>query len=206
MARSSVDQTAATRRRLIEATLEILSQEGSSALTTGRVAECAGIVQSGFYKHFPNMDACLTEALSPIQAAVRDDIATRRRAWFASEPEGSSSAAGARHYAENLAFVVEHPTLSEIAVRRRFETGPVGELMRSFADGLVEDLVDDLLPRHPKRRGRTARAECETAARVILGAVYAAIECLLEGRAERADLGRLLDAMAGAATHIVLRS
>ena len=146
MARRSVDETAATRRRLIEATLEILSQEGSSSLTTGRVTERAGIVQSGFYKHFSNMDACLTAALSPIQAAVRADIATRRRAWVAADPGGSSSPVGARHYAENLAFVVEHPTLSEIAVRRRYESGP-GSTSDSSSNSRLDDVLSSTTSR-----------------------------------------------------------
>ncbi|MCS7057649.1 MAG: TetR/AcrR family transcriptional regulator, partial [Meiothermus sp.] len=49
----------ATRERLIQATVEILSREGLGAVSTARVARDAGIVQSGFYAHFASLEECV---------------------------------------------------------------------------------------------------------------------------------------------------
>ncbi|MEL6340838.1 MAG: TetR/AcrR family transcriptional regulator [Myxococcota bacterium] len=201
MARKSDAETARTRRRLLAATLDILSNEGAAALTTTRVAEAAGIVQSGFYRHFANMDACLREALDPIQKHVRQDIAQRRRSWFARF--GADGADGPAHYADSLAFVDAHPQLSEIAIKRRFDDGAVGTLMREFHEGLVADLVDDLVMLGRLLGRERDRTRCDTVARLLLGAVFSAVESRLRGEAGKEELGAVLNTMADAASEYI---
>ena len=50
---------AVTRRRLLDAALEILDQDGLAAMTTIRVTRLAGLSQSSFYVHFADMDDLL---------------------------------------------------------------------------------------------------------------------------------------------------
>lgn len=64
----------ATRERLIQATVEILSREGLGAVTTARVARDAGIVQSGFYAHFASLEDCVVVAAEHIGERIRDTI------------------------------------------------------------------------------------------------------------------------------------
>lgn len=64
----------ATRERLIEATVEILSREGLGAVSTARVARDAGIVQSGFYAHFASLEDCVVVAAEHIGQRIQDSI------------------------------------------------------------------------------------------------------------------------------------
>ncbi len=50
---------AATRRRLLEACLEIIESEGPAALTTGKVAQRAGVAQPTVYVHFAGIEDLL---------------------------------------------------------------------------------------------------------------------------------------------------
>src|ERR1041385_42792 len=54
--------TSSTRQRLVQAVIDIVRGDGLGALTTVEITRRAGIAQPGFYKHFPNVDACLEEA------------------------------------------------------------------------------------------------------------------------------------------------
>jgi len=60
------DRALATRQRLLTTALALLRAEGAAGVTTGRVAAGAGLSQSGFYRYFADLDAC-------IDAAVRAD-------------------------------------------------------------------------------------------------------------------------------------
>ncbi|GIW24826.1 TetR/AcrR family transcriptional regulator [Meiothermus sp.] len=64
----------ATRERLVQATVEILSREGLGAVSTARVARDAGIVQSGFYAHFASLEDCVVEAAQHIGQRIHDTI------------------------------------------------------------------------------------------------------------------------------------
>jgi len=61
-----------TRRRLLQAILKTIQRYGHGTLTTGRVAQLAGVAQPTFYVHFRSMDQALeqvaewvTQELSP---------------------------------------------------------------------------------------------------------------------------------------------
>ena len=51
-----------TRQKLVQATLKILHKQGPTALTTGRIAQAAGVAQPTFYVHFKGMDDAVGEA------------------------------------------------------------------------------------------------------------------------------------------------
>lgn len=70
-------QRLATRRRIVAATIECLSQEGFGALTTRRVAERAGIAQSTVMHHFETREALLVEAVTQVAAELAEQTLTR---------------------------------------------------------------------------------------------------------------------------------
>jgi AcrR family transcriptional regulator len=76
-------RTAWTRDRLLSEALTILREEGSAAVNTVRLSRAAGIAQSGFYRYFSTIDACLEAAIEPLARGYREDVARRRRVWFA---------------------------------------------------------------------------------------------------------------------------
>ncbi|MBW2685396.1 MAG: TetR/AcrR family transcriptional regulator [Deltaproteobacteria bacterium] len=50
-----------TRHRLLQAVLKTIQRYGYGTLTTGRVAELAGVAQPTFYVHFRSMDQALEQ-------------------------------------------------------------------------------------------------------------------------------------------------
>lgn len=77
----STNQDAGTRDRLIEATTQIMRDDGYAAATSRRVAAKAGVKQALVYYYFPTMDDLFVEvlragaeaALERIRAALTDD-------------------------------------------------------------------------------------------------------------------------------------
>lgn len=57
------DRSRATRQRLLEATIESLSQHGWGATTVGVVAERAGVSRGATQHHFPTREDLITAAL-----------------------------------------------------------------------------------------------------------------------------------------------
>ena len=55
-----------TRRRLLQAILKTIHRYGHGALTTGRVAQLAGVAQPTFYVHFRSMDQALEEVAESV--------------------------------------------------------------------------------------------------------------------------------------------
>ena len=50
-----------TRHRLLQAVLKTIQRYGHGTLTTGRVAQLAGVAQPTFYVHFRSMDQALEQ-------------------------------------------------------------------------------------------------------------------------------------------------
>ncbi|MBW2585868.1 MAG: TetR/AcrR family transcriptional regulator [Deltaproteobacteria bacterium] len=50
-----------TRYRLLQAVLKTIQRHGHGTLTTGRVAQLAGVAQPTFYVHFRSMDQALEQ-------------------------------------------------------------------------------------------------------------------------------------------------
>lgn len=74
----------ATRRTILHATIECLSEDGYAGLTTRRVAERAGVAQSTVMHHFETRESLLVEAVTQVagelaeQAVGRIDLAALR--------------------------------------------------------------------------------------------------------------------------------
>lgn len=60
----------ATRAKLLNAAVDLLIEEGSAGITTGRLADRAGVVQSAFYNHFPSVADCKAAAVNEVQRQI----------------------------------------------------------------------------------------------------------------------------------------
>ncbi len=60
-----------TRRRLLQAILKTIHRHGYGALTTGRVAQLAGVAQPTFYVHFRSMDHALEQVADWVSEELR---------------------------------------------------------------------------------------------------------------------------------------
>ena len=78
-ASESTRQSAAeTRRQVIEATVELLEEQGAQGLTVSAIMMRAGVSRTAFYRQFPDAHAVVSELLTQ----VADRLATGAAPWF----------------------------------------------------------------------------------------------------------------------------
>jgi haloalkane dehalogenase len=70
--RYSREHAQATRARLVEAGARVLRESGLAGATVDRIATAAGLTHGALYRHFPDRDALLREALALAEAPLRD--------------------------------------------------------------------------------------------------------------------------------------
>lgn len=130
-----------TRQRLVDAALEILRTEGEAAVTTVRLTQAAGIVQSGFYKHFESTEACLEAAADSVLETLRGILREIRH----SLPPGPIDPAVLAGNAErDLRAFLADPAVAEILVCARYTPSILGRSVARFVRAIVDELTQDL--------------------------------------------------------------
>lgn len=181
-----------TRERLLESTLEVLLREGEAKLTTGRVAQAAGVAQPTFYVHFSDMNEALAEAAEQVTRRVRE----RLRAYREDLAPGSPREAMARTFASSLRALTAEPRMAALFLRhRRDASSPLGACFGEVVAAARADLRDDLT-----RLG--FGADAAVFAELLVGTVLGAAEGLVDGRV--ADAAEASDALARVAEAILL--
>src|SRR5271169_5858357 len=71
---SRQDETAARRRRLLDAAVQVLGQVGADRLTMEMVAERADAATRTLYNHFSTRDELIAEALDRLLQQARDAL------------------------------------------------------------------------------------------------------------------------------------
>ena len=141
-------ETPSVRDRLLDATIEAASIHGLSRLSVGDVAARAGLSRQTLYKHFPNKDALVAEAvLREAQAMVGQIVAA---AESLDDPQASLEAA----ILLTLRLTREHPLLDRL-VRTEPEAllplligdgGVVAVAVRSVVEQIIGERLPDLDP------------------------------------------------------------
>ena len=72
--RTQLERTAATRAKLLAATLDLVVEKGLRDTTTTMVAERAGVSRGALLHHFPNKNALIQEAHRTMLVRMTDDI------------------------------------------------------------------------------------------------------------------------------------
>lgn len=160
-------RAAATIDAIIEATSQILQREGEDAVTTGRIAERAGVSIGSLYQYFANRDAILI-ALNTRQ---REEIVAEV-ARSLSEIEGQNGEEIVRRVVATLVAIFR-PRRS----RRRMVT-LVAALRAEKGDetGALLDRIGDLIVEMSRRFPETsARPLSKVSAYVLTRAVMGAI-------------------------------
>lgn len=70
----SLTKKEATRQRILETASKIIRRDGFDALAIADVMKQAGLTHGGFYAHFPNRDALVTEALAYAQRSAAETM------------------------------------------------------------------------------------------------------------------------------------
>lgn len=180
------ESSAVTRRRLIDAAIDLLRAEGAAAATTGRIAGAAGLAQASFYAHFRDRDACLEAAALEIGELVL----ARLRAALLPIDERDLRGSIRRVYAALLdVFMVERELTLLFIAHRADASSPLGAGLRSSLARARADLVTAI-----RLYGvRPSAAEAACYAEILVSVMLGLAESVLAGRVER-ELG--LDATA----------
>ena len=138
------------RQAAIEATLELMAEHGAGGVTTGAVAQRAGISKATMYRRWDSKDALIADAIGTLvdREIVIPDSGTLEgdvRILLAEAVELYSEPRAAALMPELVAAIARTPALAAILrdgflVRRRAALGEV--LERAAARGELRDDVD----------------------------------------------------------------
>jgi TetR/AcrR family transcriptional regulator, fatty acid biosynthesis regulator len=167
-----------TRQKLIEATLRVLHEHGPAALTTGRIANAAGLAQPTFYVHFADMEDALTQAA----AAVEERLLAKLRE-FRAELDVRDPEEGVRSiFRSTVRALVAEPHLTQLYLRHRHDVdSPLGRRFRHGTHRARTELAEDLQGMGVPVGNLDAHAEA------VVGMTLGIIEALLEGRLDNRD-------------------
>ncbi len=133
----------ATRERLIQATVEILSREGLGAVSTARVARDAGIVQSGFYAHFGSLEDCVVVAAEHIGNRIRETI--REGLSLLREHGASDFDLVLAQYRRILTQLEAEWQFVELLLRYFREPTPLGRTLAAIQQSIRDELTHHLM-------------------------------------------------------------
>jgi AcrR family transcriptional regulator len=178
-----------TRRRLIDSAIHIVRTEGVGGLTTVNITRLAGIVQSGFYMHFKNVDECLQVAAEEIVIMQRLEDINDPGVLYAL-------------FDAVLETLLEERQFTELWLRYLRDKSPLGDAMRRVSQGFGTELAEDLLEigrrfQMPDR----LRRRVELHAEFIIWQIVGAFEAVLNGRVEKDVIVRKITRCTIAATH-----
>ena len=170
----------ARRRQIVDTTIEILMEDG--LVTTGGVTERIGIVQSGFYAHFPSIEACLEEAAANARNRIREPV--RDGILRLQETEPGNIRLLTEFYEDLLARSIEVAPFILLFLRRKGDLTPVGRILREFEADLLTDLNAHL---DTLGFGKKGSEHLALLSKLILAQSFTAIEAWLECGPESLD-------------------
>ncbi|HZG89789.1 MAG TPA: TetR family transcriptional regulator [Pseudonocardia sp.] len=136
-----------TRQRLLTTAVRLLREEGEAAVSTTRLTQEVGIVQSGFYSHFPSVEACLAEAAAVVVAEVRNPV----RQWMDELHHQESDEPAlvlertVAHFVQVLGIIEPRRAFLDLMERYRRAPGSLGEALAALHAELVGDVRDYLV-------------------------------------------------------------
>lgn len=164
-------RAAATIDAIVEAASQILQREGEDAVTTGRIAERAGVSIGSLYQYFPNRDAILIA----LNARQREEIVAEV-AKSLSEIEGKNGEEIVRRVIATLVATFR-PRRSR---RRLVALASALRAERGDETGVLLDRIGDLImamsrkfPRAPVRP--LTRVSAYVLTRAVMGAIRSAV-------------------------------
>jgi AcrR family transcriptional regulator len=168
-----------TRRRLLQAILKTIHRQGYGALTTGRVAQLAGVAQPTFYVHFRSMD----QALEQVAEWVADELGPSFDRRSAIEGERAANVLQ-ESVAQCTRALVRDRKVAEVFLRsRRDQSSPLG-VRWSILTSNLRDRMGQIVFRI---RPDITPADAELHADLLVGMVYSVVESYLDGRVEDID-------------------
>lgn len=168
-----------TRRRLLQAILKTIHRSGYGALTTGRVAELAGVAQPTFYVHFRSMD----QALEQVAEWVAEELSPGFDATGSMELERAADVLE-EAVLKCTRSVVRDKKVAEVFLRnRRDETSALGRRWTMLTRALRERMRQIVL----QVGSDIAAADAALHAELLVSVVFGLAEAHLDGRVENLE-------------------
>lgn len=134
------EQKLQTRQALMGAALELMdSGRGFGSLSLREVARVAGIVPTGFYRHFPDMDALGLALVEEVGETFRTTLRQVRRNEF---ELGGLVAASTRIFLD--AVEANHSQFLFLAREQYGGSQPVRQAIAALRQRITDDLAADL--------------------------------------------------------------
>ena len=165
-----------TRRRLLQAILKTLHRYGHAALTTGRVAQLAGVAQPTFYVHFRSMDQALEQVAEWVAQELSDG-------FDGADSQQTERAADVlqRAVLRCTRTLVRDRKAAEVFLRnRRDQTSALGRRWTLLTDTLRERMKQMVVQLRPE----VSEADAALHSELLVGVVFALAEAQLDGRVE----------------------
>ncbi|MGB5544940.1 MAG: TetR/AcrR family transcriptional regulator [Polyangiales bacterium] len=168
-----------TRRRLLQAILKTIQRYGHSTLTTGRVAQLAGVAQPTFYVHFRSMD----QALEQVAEWVAEELSPGLN------PETSAEVDRAADVLEEAVrrctrSLVRDRKMAEVFLsNRRDQTTALGRRWTVLTASLRERMRQIVVQVRPE----VSPADAALHAELLVSIIFGLAEAHLDGRVDNLD-------------------
>jgi AcrR family transcriptional regulator len=160
------EQKAETRRKLLDAALQMSAESGFPGLSIREVAKSAGITATGFYRHFRDLDELGLALVDEVALALRQLIREARSRYGQDGRVKSSIEAF-------VEYVHSKPHLFRLLLGERLgATSAFRKALHAEIDVFVSELADDL-EAQAKEHGQTLSAgDTGLAAEAIVAIVF----------------------------------
>lgn len=165
-----------TRRRLLQAILKTIHRYGAGSLTTGRVAQLAGVAQPTFYVHFRSMD----QALEQVAEWVAQELGAGLDSTASPELERAAEVLE-EAVLRCTRSLVNDRKLAEVFLRnRRDQTSALGKRWTVLTDSLRERMRQMVVQVRPDITPADAALHAELLVSIVFGLAEASLDARLE--------------------------
>jgi len=168
-----------TRHRLLQAVLKTIQRYGYGTLTTGRVAELAGVAQPTFYVHFRSMDQALEQVAEWVAQELGPGLQPDASAEFDRAADVLQEAV--RKCTRSL--VRDRRVADVFLSNRRDQTSALGRRWTVLTGGLRERMRQMVVQVSPN----VAPSDAALHAELLVSIVYGLAEAFLDGRVDDLD-------------------
>jgi AcrR family transcriptional regulator len=168
-----------TRHRLLQAILRTIQRYGHGTLTTGRVAELAGVAQPTFYVHFRSMD----QALEQVAEWVAQELGPGLHPDASAELDRAADVLQ-QAVCESTRSLVRDRRMAEVFLNnRRDQTSALGRRWSVLTGSLRERMRQIVVQVRPN----ASPSEAALHAELLVSIVFGLAEAHLDGRVDDLD-------------------
>jgi AcrR family transcriptional regulator len=168
-----------TRHRLLQAILKTIQRYGYGTLTTGRVAQLAGVAQPTFYVHFRSMD----QALEQVAEWVAEELSPGLNPEASAELDRAADVLQEAVRKCTRSLVRDRKVAEVFLSNRRDQTSALGRRWTVLTGSLRERMRQIVVQVRPD----VSPADAALHAELLVSIVYGLAEAYLDGRVDDLD-------------------